>query len=99
MGFFDGLRLGKDFESDWCEGEIFQNSKIINEIKMLENHADFLTGFYDVFVGQKLVSKINLTGGRLFEAIDGAAKSRFAGAGRTEDNDFFALEEGEIDAF
>ena len=47
---------------------------------MLENHADVLTHFLDVFVGDEDVLKEYIAGGGLFHVIDTAQEGGFAGA-------------------
>ena len=47
-------------ELDWCEGEIFEDGKIVDEIEMLEYHADFSADFADVFVGDGSILKVDL---------------------------------------
>lgn len=58
---------------------------------MLEDHADFLTHFDNVAVGEKDFVEIDFAGGGLFDAVDATKEGGFAGAGGTEHDDFFTL--------
>ncbi len=59
-------------ELDWCEGEIFEDGKIVDEIEMLEYHADFSADFADVFVGDGSILKVDFARSRFLEAVKAA---------------------------
>ena len=63
---------------------------------MLKHHADILAYAADVFVGDEVAVIVNLARSGDFEVVDGTEESGFARAGGTEDGDFFAGGEGEI---
>lgn len=79
-GFFGGLRFGHEAELDGRQDKILHDGKIVDEIEMLKNHADFLANLLDVFAGDKFVFEVNFAGGGLFEMINAAKKGGFAGA-------------------
>ena len=63
------------------------------EVELLEDHADFCPDFIEVgfFIGEIDAIDIDMAAVEDLQAVDTAEKSRFTGAGRTDDDHHLAL--------
>ena len=78
-------------EFDRGESEIFENGEIVDEIEMLENHADVLAHGDNVVFCDELAVVINFSARRLFEAVNKAKESGFSTTRRPKNGDTFAF--------
>ena len=87
------LRLTALPELHRCQHQIMQDIHIIEEIEMLEHHADVLADLIHIhlFIGDVDPIHLDLSGRHILELVQAAKKGRLTGAGRAEDDDDLAL--------
>ena len=94
------LLVAHDLELDRSELDVFLDRQMREQVELLEHHAHAAAHQIDVGLlrGDVLALKDDLAARRLLEQVQTAQESRLARAGRTDDNDLFALLDMLVDA-
>ena len=95
-----GLCLGLVMELHGCQRQVFEHRHVGVEVELLEDHAHVVADDPGlVLVGQLLTVDVDVAAGRLFQKVHAADGGRFAAAGRSDNDQLFALGDLEVHVF
>ena len=95
-----GLCLGLVMELHGCQRQVFEHRHVGVEVELLEDHAHVVADDLGlVLVGQLLTVDVDVAAGRLFQKVHAADSGRFAAAGRSDNDQLFALGDLEVHVF
>lgn len=83
-----------------CQRQVFEHRHVGVEVELLEDHAHVVADDPGlVLVGQLLTVDVDVAAGRLFQKVHAADGGRFAAAGRSDNDQLFALGDLEVHVF
>ncbi len=98
QGFFGRGFVGQVFDPGQAQLDVPQGGQVVEEQKVLEDHADVLAHLVLIraFGGNFQVIQPDLTLIGAGEQVNAAQKGAFAGAARTDDHDRVAFVDGQV---